>query len=46
MLECESLDAAQQALATLPLVQNGLIRFELIPLRPYPGFARLFGTTV
>jgi hypothetical protein len=46
VLECESLDAAEQALATLPPVQNGLIRFGLIPLRPYPGFARLFGTTV
>ena len=29
-------------LATLPLVQEGLITFELIPLAPYPGFARLF----
>ncbi len=42
VLECESVQAAQQALATLPLVQAGLITFELIPLRPYPGFARLF----
>jgi hypothetical protein len=30
------------ALATLPLVSQGLIDFDLIPLRPYPGFARLF----
>ena len=44
VLECDSLDAAEEALGTLPLVQNGLIRFELIPLRPYPGFARLFAT--
>jgi muconolactone delta-isomerase len=44
VLECETLRAAEEALATLPLVQKGLIRFELIPLRPYPGFARLFGT--
>jgi hypothetical protein len=24
------------------LHQQGLIRFELVPLVPYPGFARLF----
>lgn len=42
MLECESTDAAQQALATLPLVEHGLISFELIPLKAYPGFGRLF----
>jgi len=33
---------AEAALDSLPLVQAGLIRFELIPLSPYPGFARLF----
>jgi hypothetical protein len=43
ILECASLDDAQAALATLPLVAEGLIRFTLIPLRAYPGFARLFG---
>ena len=42
VLECESVRAAQEALATLPLVRSGLIRFDLIPLRPYPGFERLF----
>jgi hypothetical protein len=29
-------------LAQLPLVQAGLIEFELIELQPYPGYARLF----
>jgi len=29
-------------LSSLPLVEQGLIRFELIPLVAYPGFARLF----
>ncbi len=43
VLECESVAEAEAALATLPLVAAGLIRFELIPLRAYPGFARLFG---
>jgi hypothetical protein len=26
----------------LPFVREGLINFELIPLKAYPGFARLF----
>lgn len=42
VLECEDVTAAQQALDSLPLVVQGLIRFELIPLAAYPGFARLF----
>jgi muconolactone delta-isomerase len=42
VLECAGVEAAQQALATLPFVKSGLIDFELIPLAPYPGFARLF----
>jgi len=29
-------------LATLPLVKEGLITFEIIPLAAYPGFSRLF----
>ncbi len=36
--------AAQAVLETLPLVREKLIEFELIPLKPYPGFARLFET--
>jgi hypothetical protein len=42
VLECEDLLAAQAKLATLPLVREGLISFELITLVPYDGFARLF----
>ncbi len=42
VLECADLAAADQALSTLPLVQAGLISFELIPLVAYDGFARLF----
>jgi len=44
ILECADLDEAGQALASLPLVEAGLIRFELLPLRAYPGFARLFSS--
>lgn len=42
IFECASLDEARDLLATLPLVSAGLITFDLIPLAPYPGFARLF----
>lgn len=43
ILECADLEEAQRHLAALPLVRAGLIRFEVIPLVAYPGFARLFG---
>jgi len=33
---------AQLLLQSLPLVKEGLICFEVIPLKPYSGFARLF----
>jgi hypothetical protein len=42
VLECADLADAQERLAELPLVHAGLIDFELIPLVPYDGFARLF----
>ncbi|OFV82993.1 MAG: superoxide dismutase [Acidobacteria bacterium RBG_13_68_16] len=42
VLECGSLAEAERALGSLPLVREGLIAFDLIPLRAYPGFARLF----
>ncbi len=42
ILECADVEAAQTALNTLPLVKAGLIAFDVIPLAPYPGFARLF----
>lgn len=42
VLECEDVKRAQQVMASLPLVEQGLITFELIPLVAYPGFARLF----
>jgi hypothetical protein len=42
VLECTNVQEAKQVLGTLPLVKEGLITFEVIPLRPYPGLARLF----
>lgn len=43
VLECSGEDEARRVLGTLSLVENGFITFEIIPLKPYPGFARLFG---
>lgn len=45
ILECSGAVEAHAVLGTLPLVQAGLITFEVIPLAPYPGLTRLFGTT-
>ena len=42
ILECKDVIEAREKLDSLPLVRAGLIRFEIIPLVPYPGFARLF----
>ena len=42
VLECDSTEQAQTILAELPFVREGLIAFDLIPLKAYPGFARLF----
>ena len=42
VLECSSLEEARQVLDSLPLVKEGLITFAVIPLKAYPGFARLF----
>jgi hypothetical protein len=42
ILECKDADEANEYLNALPLVKQGLIKFEVIPLVPYSGFARLF----
>jgi len=42
ILECDSIAEAEKILQTLPLVQANLIEFEIIPLKPYPGFKRIF----
>jgi len=42
ILECGDTEEARSVLSTLPLVQEGLITFDVIPLTAYPGFARLF----
>jgi len=42
VLECAGIEEARGALETLPLVREGLIDFDVVPLKAYPGFARLF----
>jgi hypothetical protein len=42
MFECATMEAAKEALATLPFAQLHLIDFDLIPLAPFTGLARLF----
>jgi hypothetical protein len=42
VLECSCFAEAKVVLSTLPFVQNRLIEFEIIPLKAYPGFERLF----
>ncbi len=41
VLEVNDTDEAKEVLNKLPLVKNGLIKFDIIPLKPYPGFNRL-----
>jgi muconolactone delta-isomerase len=42
VLESQSVEDARRLLTSLPLVRAGLIEFEIIPLSPYDGYARLF----
>ena len=42
MMECADVKESNQVLETLPLVREGLIDFDVIPLVTHPGFARLF----
>ena len=46
MLECRDIEEAEKVLSQLPLVREGLITFDLIPLQPYPGFSRLFDSDI
>ncbi|HPJ02128.1 MAG TPA: hypothetical protein PKU80_04755 [Candidatus Limiplasma sp.] len=41
ILECTGLEEAKLLLATLPLVQSGVITFDVHELRPYMGYGRL-----
>lgn len=43
VLEVADIKEANKVLDSLPLVKKKLIAFEVIPLKAYPGFSRLFG---
>jgi muconolactone delta-isomerase len=45
VLECMDAAEAETALASLSMAAAGPISFEVVPLRAYPGFARLFEPT-
>jgi len=42
LLECGGEAEAREALRSLPLCREGLIEFDVLALRPYDGFERLF----
>jgi muconolactone delta-isomerase len=42
VLECKDEYEAREILNTLPMAKNNLIDFEIVPLKAYPGFERLF----
>jgi len=42
ILECANAAEAKAVLASLPLVRERLIDFEIMPLSPYTGLERLF----
>lgn len=42
MLEAASLEAAQEAVASLPMAQDNILQFEIFPLKPYTGLDVLF----
>jgi hypothetical protein len=42
MFESESVETANAALETLPFAQLHLVDFDVIPLAPFTGLARLF----
>ncbi len=43
-VECETVEAAQKALAELPLVKLEMIDLDLIPLAPFSNLTQLFQT--
>jgi hypothetical protein len=42
VMECQSLIEAKKIIEEFPLIKNNLIEFDIIPLKQYDGFERLF----
>ncbi len=40
IVESDSAESARASLGVLPMVEKGLLDFEMIPLAPFPGFYR------
>jgi hypothetical protein len=45
IVECVSVEDAKKAFADFPLVKNGLIEIEAIPLGPFTNWEMLFAKT-
>jgi hypothetical protein len=42
LFECDDVTEAEPLIAALPMVEAGLLDFEVIALRPYIGLRELF----
>lgn len=42
MCEAANTEAMQEIAAQLPMVKAGVLKIEILPLKPYTGFASLF----
>jgi hypothetical protein len=42
MIESETVETAQQALQSLPMVENKMLNLEMIPLAPFKSLTHLF----
>ena len=42
ILECTDGDEARDILATLPMVEAGVLDFDILPLQPFDHYERLF----
>ena len=43
VFESDDVSEAERLVSSLPIVEAGLLDFEVIPVRPYLGFRQLFG---
>lgn len=42
MLEADNLKTAREIVTTLPMVENNILDFEILALKPYTGLEELF----
>lgn len=42
ILECADSEEAREILATLPMVEAGVLEFDILPLQPFDHYQRLF----